>query len=88
MHTRTRNEEGAARTRAHSHERIQHTCAFAHTNAHNTQAMEAVRVQAAAALNAFLNETAVMPSTTVSLNNVAEGLVSSGFIMQVGRVHE
>lgn len=71
-----------ALTRAHT------THVRARTNAHNTQAMEAVRIQAAAALNAFLNETAVMPSTTVSLNNVAEGLVSSGFIMQVGRVHE
>eukprot|EP00466_Bigelowiella_natans_P006372 jgi/Bigna1/135083/aug1.28_g9791 len=45
-----------------------------------TLRMEAVREKAAKALGAFLNETLVMPSTTVSLNNVAEGLVSSGFV--------
>lgn len=48
--------------------------------------MEAVRVKAAATLNAFLNETAVMPSTTVSLNNVAAGLVSSGYVREGDRV--
>lgn len=51
-----------------------------------TTAMEAVRLKGAGALNALLNETAVMPSTTVSLNNVALGLVSSGFVKQGDRV--
>eukprot|EP00038_Savillea_parva_P024907 m.45476 g.45476 ORF g.45476 m.45476 type:complete len:430 (+) comp6652_c0_seq1:201-1490(+) len=52
----------------------------------STKVMEAVRVSAAAALNAFLNETAVMPSTTVSLNRVAAGLVSSGYVKAGDRV--
>lgn len=51
-----------------------------------TQAMESVREQAAVALNAFLNETLIMPSTTISLNNIAFGLISSNFVKRGDRV--
>lgn len=48
---------------------------FGGSNTSACNAMEAVRRQAASALGAQLDEITIMPSTTVSLNNVAEGLL-------------
>jgi selenocysteine lyase/cysteine desulfurase len=44
------------------------------------QQMELVRARAAAYLGCTVNETVLFPSTTVALNTVVEGLVSSGFL--------
>eukprot|EP00462_Mataza_sp_D1_P021520 CAMPEP_0175127096 /NCGR_PEP_ID=MMETSP0087-20121206/4208_1 /TAXON_ID=136419 /ORGANISM="Unknown Unknown, Strain D1" /LENGTH=316 /DNA_ID=CAMNT_0016409059 /DNA_START=176 /DNA_END=1123 /DNA_ORIENTATION=+ len=44
--------------------------------------MEVVRAQAADFVGCSLQETVLFPSTTVTLNTVVEGLVSSGFISQ------
>ena len=44
--------------------------------------MELVRGRAAAYLGCMENETVLFPSTTVALNTVVEGLVSSGFLQQ------
>ncbi len=42
--------------------------------------MAAVRAAAAAFIGANPNEVALVPSTTVAINAVAEGLVASGFL--------
>lgn len=45
-----------------------------------TQRNEMVRAKAADYLGSALDEMALMPSTTIGLNNVAEGLLSAGFL--------
>ena len=52
----------------------------------STKVMDEVRSKAAVSIGAYLNETVLMPSTTVSFNTVAQGLVSTGYLRKGDRV--